>query len=103
MVQSTGLKWKRVLYAPTLTGSLLSVKKLTSKGNTVEFTDNQGFIRKNEKLLAVGKLENSLYKLLCQHKTEMANVAKSEINHQNCTHVAKTVRASRSECCKEDW
>src|SRR6218665_915811 len=48
----------------------------------VEFTDNQCFIRKNEKLLAVGRLENSLYKLLCKHKTEMANVAKSERNHQ---------------------
>jgi len=80
------IKVEKVLYAPTLTGSLLSVKKLTSKGNTVEFTDNQCFIRKNEKLLAVGRLENSLYKLLCKHKTEMANVAKSEINHQNCIH-----------------
>src|SRR6218665_3842770 len=43
------IKVEKVLYAPTLTGSLLSVKKLTSKGNTVEFTDNQCFIRKNEK------------------------------------------------------
>ena len=77
-------KVEKVLYAPTLTGSLLSVKKLTSKGNTVEFTDNQCFIRKNEKLLAVGRLENSLYKLLCKHMTETANVAKSEINQQNC-------------------
>ena len=59
----------------------------TSKGNTVEFTDNQCFIRKNKKLLAAGRLENSLYKLLSKHKTEMANVAKSEINHQNCIHV----------------
>src|SRR6218665_1223664 len=70
------IKVEKVLYAPTLTGSLLSVKKLTSKDNKVEFTDNQCFIRKNEKLLAVGRLENSLYKLLCKHKTEMANVAK---------------------------
>ena len=49
------IKVEKVLYVPTLTGSLLSVKKLTSKGNTVEFTDNQCFIRKNEKLLAVFK------------------------------------------------
>src|SRR6218665_2684809 len=80
------IKVEKVLYVPTLTGSLLSVKKLTSKGNTVEFTDNQCFIRKNEKLLAVGGLENSLYRLLCKHKTEMASVAKSEINNQNCIH-----------------
>src|SRR6218665_3784214 len=69
------IKVEKLLYVPTLTGSLLSVKKLTSKGNTVEFTDNQCFIRKNEKLLAVGRLKNNLYKLLCKHKTEMANVA----------------------------
>src|SRR6218665_2420439 len=80
------IKVEKVLYAPILTGSLLSVKKLTSNGNTVEFTDNQCFIRKNEKLLAVGRLENRLYKFLCKHKTEMANVAQSEINHQNCIH-----------------
>src|SRR6218665_3640923 len=62
------IKVEKSIYVPTLTGSLLSVKKLTSKGNTVEFTDNQCFIRKNEKLLAVGRLANSLYKLLCKHK-----------------------------------
>src|SRR6218665_3960802 len=81
------IKVENVLYVPILTGSLLSVKKLTSKGNTVEFTDNQCFIRMNEKLLAVERLENSLYKLLCKHKIEMANVAKSEINYQNCIHM----------------
>ena len=58
------IKVEKVLYAPTLTGSLLSVKKLTSKGNTVEFADNECFIRKKDKPLAVGRLESSLYKLL---------------------------------------
>jgi len=77
---------KDVLYAPTLTGSLLSVKKLTSKGKKVEFTDKHCFIRDNQKLLAVGKLESNLYKLSCKHKSELANMAKSEVKHQDCIH-----------------
>jgi len=81
------IKVKDVLYVPTLTGNLLSVKKLTSKGKKVEFTDNQCFIRHNKKLLAVGKLESNLYKLSCKQKSEFANVAKSEAKHQDCIHL----------------
>ena len=59
---------KDVLYAPMLTGSLLSVKKLTDKGKTVEFTANRCYIRDSEKLLAIGRLEDHLYKLTCKLK-----------------------------------
>src|SRR6218665_3694162 len=79
------IKVEKVLYVPTLTGRLLSVKKLTSKGNTVEFTDNQCFIRKNEKLLLLEGLKIACTSYCVSIKL-MANVAKSEINHQNCIH-----------------
>ena len=78
---------KDVLYAPMLTGSLLSVKKLTDRGKTVEFRANRCFIRDSEKLLAIGKLEDNLYKLTCKLEPMVANIAKSEVIHSNCIHV----------------
>ena len=80
---------KDVLYAPTLTGNLLSVKKLTDKGKTVEFAANECWIKDDKKLLAIGKLEGNLYKLLCEHEFEVANLAESdsEVIHQNCIHL----------------
>jgi transposase InsO family protein len=78
---------KDVLYAPTLTGSLLSVKKLTKKGNKVQFIENECYITKGDKVLAVGKLEDNLYKLLCKPKADIVSIAKSEVKHQNCVHL----------------
>jgi len=66
---------KDVLYAPMLTGSLLSLKKLTDKGKTVEFRANRCYIIESKKLLAIGKLEDNLYKLTCKLDSMVANVA----------------------------
>lgn len=80
------IKVANVLYAPALTESLLSVKKLASKYNKVEFSEDKCFIKNGESVLAVGKLENNLYKLLCRNIKETANVANLKVKHQNCIH-----------------
>lgn len=52
-----------VLYAPTIKGNLLSVKKLTSKGFTVNFIKNGCEIKQDNSQVAVADDSSGLYKL----------------------------------------
>jgi Reverse transcriptase (RNA-dependent DNA polymerase)/gag-polypeptide of LTR copia-type/Integrase core domain/GAG-pre-integrase domain len=74
---------KNVMFVPNLESNLLSVKQLTRQGNIVTFEGDSCTIARSKTVLAEGKLEHGLYKLVC---SEAANIAKQE-RHENCIHL----------------
>jgi hypothetical protein len=75
---------KDVMYVPELESRLPSVKVLTKAGYVVTFKGNTCTIENDSCLVAVGKIENNLYELVCD---ERANVVKHAEHHENCIHL----------------
>lgn len=70
---------KDVLYVPELQANLLSVRRLVDKGFLVKFVGKQCIIKLNDKVIAMGKMKNSLYTLNVHHALNI-----KEGNH--CIH-----------------
>ena len=54
---------KNTMFAPEAPGNLLSVKRLTDQHFEVTFVEDECHIKSNDEIVAIGKLDNSLYKL----------------------------------------
>jgi transposase InsO family protein len=62
--RQTAFKLSNVLYAPTASANLLSVRRLTQSGGCAEFSGNTCFLRgSNGELLATADLTNGIYRL----------------------------------------
>ena len=72
-----------VLFVPGIASNLLSVRKLTEKGYSVQFEKNTCKIVKNGTVVAIGDLCNDLYKL--RIKMQEANVVSND-DCKNCIH-----------------
>lgn len=70
-----------VLYAPKLTGNILSVRRLTNKGFTVEFDDRICQIKYKGKQTGVGDINGNLYVL-----REPDTVRTILTHNENCIH-----------------
>ena len=54
---------KHTMFAPDAPGNLLSVKRLADQNFTVTFDKDECHIKSNDEIVAMGKLDNSLYRL----------------------------------------
>jgi hypothetical protein len=76
-------KIKDVLYVPDLTESLLSVKKLTEIGLTVQFKGKQCVIVKDNIVVATANLSSNMYAMRIKHR---ALAAKGSEHTPRCQH-----------------
>lgn len=78
---------KNVLYVPSLETNLLSVKKLTDLGFTISFLKEKCYIKFEEQLAAIGKLERNLYKLALVNEENKAMKVIKENKSEGCIHL----------------
>lgn len=76
-----------VLYVPSLSSNLLSVKKLAKDGYKLIFENNTCHILKNEQLRAIATLNPELYELNFITERDRACTAVAQKDHtKNCIH-----------------
>ena len=62
-VKSGNIPVKHTMFAPDAPGNLLSVKRLADQNFTVTFDKDECHIKSNDEVVAMGKLDNSPYRL----------------------------------------
>ena len=77
------VKLTDVLYVPELSGNLMSVKKLTTKGFEVTFEESKCRITKNNVTFAIGTSTSNMYTLQTK---ERAQVAQNVDHTEECEH-----------------
>lgn len=88
--ETTLVTMKDVLYIPGVNTNLVSVKKLTENGLSINFDHRKCLILKNTKQIAIGDASGSLYKLrepqvyaVSQSETECAHHWHSVLGHRD--------------------
>ena len=72
-----------VLYVPNLAENLISVKRMTEKGLTVIFDEENCYVKDKEEISEVGKMSGGLYKLKILQEEKCAMV---EMEEDFCVH-----------------
>lgn len=84
--KETNVELRDVLYVPDLTNNLLSVKKLTEKGLTVQFKDSGCKIIKGDLIVARASLISGMYVFRATSKAFVASGSSHSINCQHTWH-----------------